>query len=133
MLTGVDKLLLGLWLLPLGLGFVVGLRAGGDDGLVLLFVSGVVAAMYPAVLAGMLHHARRRSRWADLVAADGPFGRTDRTPPAGEDVPEARASGAGCWWSVPSRCSSSCPWPSTSSPPRAAGPPRSSPPSSSPW
>lgn len=89
MLTGVDKLLLGLWLLPLGLGFVVGLRAGGDDGLVLLFVSGVVAAMYPAVLAGMLHHARRRRRWADLVAADGPFGRTDRTPPAGQDVPEA--------------------------------------------
>ena len=88
MLTGVAKLLLGLWLLPLGLGFVVGLRAGDDEGPVLLFVSGIVAAMYLTVLAGMLHHARRRSRWADLVAADGLTGRADRTSPAVEDVPE---------------------------------------------
>ncbi|MUN62840.1 hypothetical protein GMA12_06750 [Kocuria sediminis] len=88
MLTGVDKLLLGLWLLPLGLGLVVGLRAGDDEGPVLLFVSGIVAAMYLAVLAGMLHHARRRRRWADLVAADRLTGRTDRASPAVEDVPQ---------------------------------------------
>jgi hypothetical protein len=85
-LTGVDKLLLGLWLLPLGLGLVAGLRVGDDEGPVLLFVSGIVAAMYLAVLTGMLHHARRRR--LGLVAADGVPARTGRASAAVEDVPE---------------------------------------------
>jgi hypothetical protein len=63
-LTALEKLLLGLWLLPVVLGLVVGVRTGGDEGCVMLFVTGVVALMYVVVLAGTLHHARRRLRTA---------------------------------------------------------------------
>ncbi|WP_344121151.1 hypothetical protein [Kocuria aegyptia] len=60
MLTVRDRLLLGLWLLPVALGLVVGLRVGDDDGSVMLFVTGLVAALYVAVLVSTVHSARRR-------------------------------------------------------------------------
>lgn len=72
MLTSTDKMLLGLWLLPVALGLAVGLRTGGDEGRVLLFVTAVVAAMYLVVTAGILHYARRRHRWADVLGAGEP-------------------------------------------------------------
>lgn len=58
-LTALDKLLLGLWLVPVALGLAAGLRAGGDEGRVMLFVTGIVAALYVAACARILHHARR--------------------------------------------------------------------------
>nr|KHD96641.1 hypothetical protein GY22_14355 [Kocuria polaris] len=60
MLTVRDRLLLGLWLLPVALGLVVGLCLGDDDGTVMLFVTGLVAALYVAVLVSTVHSARRR-------------------------------------------------------------------------
>lgn len=60
MLTVRDRLLLGLWLLPVALGLVVGLYVGDDDGTVMLFVTGLVAALYVAVLVSTVHTARRR-------------------------------------------------------------------------
>lgn len=60
MLTVRDRLLLGLWLLPVALGLVVGLCVGDDDGSVMLFVTGLVAALYVAVLVSTVHSARRR-------------------------------------------------------------------------
>lgn len=60
MLTVRDRLLLGLWLLPVALGLVVGLCIGDDDGTVMLFVTGLVAALYVAVLVSTVHTARRR-------------------------------------------------------------------------
>ena len=59
-LTVRDRLLLGLWLLPVALGLVVGLCVGDDDGSVMLFVTGLVAALYLAVLVSTVHSARRR-------------------------------------------------------------------------
>lgn len=59
-LTVRDRLLLGLWLLPVALGLVVGLCVGDDDGSVMLFVTGLVAALYVAVLVSTVHSARRR-------------------------------------------------------------------------
>jgi hypothetical protein len=59
-LTVRDRLLLGLWLLPVALGLVVGLYVGDDDGTVMLFVTGLVAALYVAVLVSTVHTARRR-------------------------------------------------------------------------
>jgi hypothetical protein len=59
-LTVRDRLLLGLWLLPVALGLVVGLCIGDDDGTVMLFVTGLVAALYLAVLVSTVHSARRR-------------------------------------------------------------------------
>lgn len=94
MLTSTDKTLLGLWLLPVALGLAVGLRTGDDEGPVLLFVTAVVAALYLVVTAGMLHYARRRSRWADVLGAAEPTGTGldgDRTaPPAGAETPGER-------------------------------------------
>ncbi|WP_298585020.1 hypothetical protein [uncultured Kocuria sp.] len=80
MLTVRDKLLLGLWLLPVALGLVVGLRVGDDDGSVMLFVTGLVAVLYAVVLVSTVHAARRR-RAAPLPAAPDP------REPAGEPDP----------------------------------------------
>ncbi|MFI7582179.1 hypothetical protein ACH9DO_00125 [Kocuria sp. M1N1S27] len=71
MLTARDRLLLGLWLLPVGLGLVVGTRVGDDDGSVMLFVTGVVAALYAVVLVRVLLDVRRRRRWARMASAAG--------------------------------------------------------------
>ncbi len=60
MLTVRDKLLLGLWLLPVALGLVVGLSTGDEDGSVMLFVTGLVAALYVVVLISTVLSARRR-------------------------------------------------------------------------
>lgn len=84
MLTSTDRMLLGLWLLPVALGLAVGLRTGDDEGPVLLFVTAIVAALYLVVAAGMLHFARRRRHWAGVLGADRPATTTpdgDRTPP----------------------------------------------------
>lgn len=78
MLTTVDRVLLGLWFLPLALGLAVGVRAGDDDGWVVLFVTGIVAALYVVVLARMFHYARRRGG-AERIAAQAPV------PGPGED------------------------------------------------
>ncbi|KUG61921.1 hypothetical protein AVL61_11415 [Kocuria rosea subsp. polaris] len=82
MLAVRDKLLLGLWLLPVALGLVVGLRVGDDDGSVMLFVTGIVAALYVVVLVSTVHSARRR-RAEPPAAAPGPG------EPAGEPEPGA--------------------------------------------
>ncbi len=83
MLTVRDRLLLGLWLLPVALGLVVGLCVGDDDGTVMLFVTGLVAALYVAVLVSTVHTARRR--------------RTEPAEPAPEpsDPPEHAEPAAG--------------------------------------
>ncbi|MEX5259657.1 hypothetical protein [Kocuria sp. CPCC 205263] len=78
MLTVRDRLLLGLWLLPVALGLVVGLCVGDDDGTVMLFVTGLVAALYVAVLVSTVHTARRR-----------------RTEPAAAPAPEPPEPAAG--------------------------------------
>jgi hypothetical protein len=82
-LTVRDRLLLGLWLLPVALGLVVGLCVGDDDGTVMLFVTGLVAALYVAVLVSTVHTARRR--------------RTEPAEPAPEpsDPPEHAEPAAG--------------------------------------
>jgi hypothetical protein len=67
-LTVRDRLLLGLWLLPVALGLVVGLCVGDDDGSVMLFVTGLVAALYVAVLVSTIHSARRRRAEASAEA-----------------------------------------------------------------
>jgi hypothetical protein len=77
-LTVRDRLLLGLWLLPVALGLVVGLCVGDDDGTVMLFVTGLVAALYVAVLVSTVHTARRR-----------------RSEPAAEAAPEHAEPAAG--------------------------------------
>ncbi|MEX5303336.1 hypothetical protein [Kocuria sabuli] len=87
-LTSTDKTLLGLWLLPVALGLAVGWRTGDDEGQVLLFVTALVAVLYLVVTAGMLHHARYRRRWADVLGAGGPAG-----PDLDED-PAASPAGA---------------------------------------
>jgi hypothetical protein len=69
-LTVRDRLLLGLWLLPVALGLVVGLCVGDDDGSVMLFVTGLVAALYVAVLVSTVHSARHRRAAAETAPAE---------------------------------------------------------------
>ncbi|MEX5235218.1 hypothetical protein [Kocuria arenosa] len=80
MLTVRDRLLLGLWLLPVALGLVVGLCVGDDDGSVMLFVTGLVAALYVAVLVSTVHSARRRRA--------APAAETEPAEPEPEPEPE---------------------------------------------
>ena len=81
MLTVRDRLLLGLWLLPVALGLVVGLCVGDDDGTVMLFVTGLVAALYVAVLVSTVHTARRR--WIEPAAEPAPEHPEDTEPASG--------------------------------------------------
>lgn len=91
MLTVRDRLLLGLWLLPVALGLVVGLRVGDADGSVMLFVTGIVAALYVAVLVSTVHSARRRQ--AEPAAASDEPGLPEPAAEAG-DAPGPEADGA---------------------------------------
>lgn len=86
MLTVRDRLLLGLWLLPVALGLVVGLYVGDDDGTVMLFVTGLVAALYVAVLVSTVHTGRRRRT---EPAPEPP------EPPEPSDLPEHAEPAAG--------------------------------------
>jgi hypothetical protein len=85
-LTVRDRLLLGLWLLPVALGLVVGLCVGDDDGTVMLFVTGLVAALYVAVLVSTVHTARRRRTEPAEPAPE---------PPEPSDPPEHAEPAAG--------------------------------------
>lgn len=87
MLTVRDRLLLGLWLLPVALGLVAGLLVGDDDGSVLLFVTGLVAALYVAVLVSTVHSARLR--WSEPAAGPGPA-----EPDPAEPAPDLDHPGA---------------------------------------
>lgn len=91
MLTVRDRLLLGLWLLPVALGLVVGLSIGDDDGTVMLFVTALVAALYAAVLVSTVHSARRRR--TEPAAAPDP-GHPERAE-APEHAEPAAGPGAG--------------------------------------
>ncbi|MFE7630195.1 hypothetical protein [Kocuria sp. NPDC057446] len=93
-LTVRDRLLLGLWLLPVALGLVVGLRVGEADGSVMLFVTGIVAALYVVVLASTVHSARRRQTEPAAVSADEPGPPEPTAEPGDASDPEtAGASG----------------------------------------
>ncbi|MFF0989627.1 hypothetical protein [Kocuria nitroreducens] len=85
MLTVRDRLLLGLWLLPVALGLVVGLCVGDDDGSVMLFVTGLVAVLYVAVLVSTVHSARRRRA--------EPAAEVEPAEPAAEPDPELPGTG----------------------------------------
>ncbi|MFI7743086.1 hypothetical protein [Kocuria rhizosphaericola] len=89
MLTVRDKLLLGLWLLPVALGLVVGLRVGDDDGSVMLFVTGLVAALYVVVLISTVHFSRRRR--AEPLTATPESGEPESDP---GPVADSRSAGA---------------------------------------
>ena len=90
-LTVRDRLLLGLWLLPVALGLVVGLCVGDDDGTVMLFVTGLVAALYVAVLVSTVHTARRRRTEPAAAPAPEPSEPPEHPghaePAAGPDAP----------------------------------------------
>ena len=90
MLTVRDRLLLGLWLLPVALGLVVGLYVGDDDGTVMLFVTGLVAALYVAVLVSTVHTGRRRRTEPAAEPAPEP-----PEPPEPSDLPEHAEPAAG--------------------------------------
>lgn len=94
MLTVRDRLLLGLWLLPVALGLVVGLCIGDDDGTVMLFVTGLVAALYVAVLVSTVHTARRRRIEPAAETAPEPPGHPEHTEPAAGHGPGPDPPGA---------------------------------------
>ena len=99
-LTVRDRLLLGLWLLPVALGLVVGLYVGDDDGTVMLFVTGLVAALYVAVLVSTVHTARRRRIEPAAETAPEPpghpehLGHPEHTEPAAGHGPGPDPPGA---------------------------------------
>ena len=98
-LTVRDRLLLGLWLLPVALGLVVGLYVGDDDGTVMLFVTGLVAALYVAVLVSTVHTARRRRIEPAEPAPEPPghpehLGHPEHTEPAAGHGPGPDPPGA---------------------------------------
>ena len=70
MLTKVDKLLLALWLLPLAIGGGAALNAGGDERIIILFVTGITALMYVIAVISMSYYARRRRSWAQQMARE---------------------------------------------------------------
>ncbi|ALU41341.1 hypothetical protein AS188_15720 (plasmid) [Kocuria flava] len=68
MLTRVDKVLLMLWLVPLAVGAGAAVNTGGDERMVILFVTGLIALMYVITVISMFRYARRRRAWAEQMA-----------------------------------------------------------------
>ena len=64
MLSRIEKVLLAVWVLPLVFGIVAGwhtTRSPGDEGGIMLAMTGLVAAMYIGLLVSMVRRARRRT------------------------------------------------------------------------
>lgn len=69
MLTRVDKVLLALWLVPLAVGAGAAVNTGGDEQMIIVFVTGITALMYVITVISMFHYARRRRYWAEQMAS----------------------------------------------------------------
>ena len=70
MLTRVDKVLLALWLVPLAVGAGAAVNTGGDEQMIIVFVTGITALMYVITVISMFHYARRRREWAEQMAGE---------------------------------------------------------------
>jgi hypothetical protein len=68
MRTKVDKVLLVLWLVPLAVGAGAAMHTGGDEQVIILFVTGLTALMYVTTVISMFRYARRRRDWAEQMA-----------------------------------------------------------------